>query len=92
MQYISFYKDRLPFKPKTNVVIYFDVMGVGRKYYSWVIEENYDRIVREFRRGGLELFLKEKHLRKSLYDKLAGGISFKKAMAEEDYFVDEDPK
>lgn len=22
MQYISFYKNRLPFKPKTNVVIY----------------------------------------------------------------------
>ena len=45
MQYISFYKDRLPFKPKSNVVIYFDVMGVGRKFYYGAIEENYDRIV-----------------------------------------------
>jgi hypothetical protein len=54
MQYISFYKERLPFKPKSNVVIYFDVMGVGRKYYSSIIESNYDRIVNEFRRGGLE--------------------------------------
>jgi hypothetical protein len=56
MQYISFYKDRLPFKPKTNVVIYFDVMGVGLKRYSFIIENNYDRIVREFRRGGLEFY------------------------------------
>jgi hypothetical protein len=54
MQYISFYKDRLPFKPKSNVVIYFDVMGVGRKYYTWVIERYYRLIVNEFRRGGLE--------------------------------------
>lgn len=54
MHYISFYKSRLPFKPKSNVVIYFDVMGVGRKHYSWVIEENYDWIVNEFRRGELE--------------------------------------
>ena len=54
MQYISFYKDRLPFKPKSNVVIYFDVMGIGRKLYYGIIEEFYDQIVREFRRGGLE--------------------------------------
>lgn len=54
MQYISFYKDRLPFKPKSNVVIYFDVMGIGRKYYYSVIDEFYDQIVREFQRGGLE--------------------------------------
>ena len=54
MQYISFYKDRLPFKPKSNVVIYFDVTGLGMKLYSHVINEYYDRIVREFRRGGLE--------------------------------------
>jgi len=54
MQYISFYKDRLPFKPKSNVVIYFDVMGVGRKYYTRVIERYYPLIVNEFRRGGLE--------------------------------------
>lgn len=39
MQYISFYKDRLPFKPKSNVVIYFDVMGIGRKYYYSVIDD-----------------------------------------------------
>lgn len=54
MQYICFYKDRLPFKPKSNVVIYFDVMGVGRKYYSWLIERYYKQIVNEFRHGGLE--------------------------------------
>jgi hypothetical protein len=54
MQYISFYKNRLPFKPKTNVVIYFDVTGIGMKRYYSVINEYYDRIVEEFRRGGLE--------------------------------------
>ena len=54
MQYISFYKNRLPFKPKTNVVIYFDVTGIGMKRYYGVISEYYDRIVEEFRRGGLE--------------------------------------
>ena len=54
MQYISFYKDRLPFKPKSNVVIYFDVMGIGRKYYTRVIERYYPLIVNEFQRGGLE--------------------------------------
>lgn len=54
MQYISFYKNRLPFKPKTNVIIYFDVTGIGMKRYYSVISEYYDRIVAEFRRGGLE--------------------------------------
>ena len=54
MQYISFYKDRLPFKPKSNVVIYFDVTGIGMKLYYHVINRYYDRIVDEFRRGGLE--------------------------------------
>ena len=54
MQYISFYKNRLPFKPKTNVIIYFDVTGIGMKRYYSVINEYYDRIVDEFRRGGLE--------------------------------------
>ena len=54
MQYISFYKNRLPFKPKTNVIIYFDVTGIGMKRYYSVINEYYDRIVAEFRRGGLE--------------------------------------
>ena len=54
MQYISFYKDRLPFKPKSNVVIYFDVTGIGAKRYYHVLNEYYDRIVEEFRRGGLE--------------------------------------
>lgn len=54
MQYISFYKDRLPFKPRTDVVIYFDVTGIGMKRYYSVINEYYDRIVEEFRRGGLE--------------------------------------
>ena len=54
MKYISFYKNRLPFKPKSNVVIYFDVTGIGRKLLYMVIDEHYDRIVEEFRRGGLE--------------------------------------
>ena len=54
MQYISFYKDRLPFKPKSNVVIYFDVTGIGMKLYYGIIDEYYDQIVREFLRGGLE--------------------------------------
>ena len=54
MQYIRFYKDRLPFKPKSNVVIYFDVTGIGMKLYYGIINEYYDQIVREFRRGGLE--------------------------------------
>ena len=39
MQYISFYKDRLPFKPKLNVVIYFDVTGIGMKLYYGVIDK-----------------------------------------------------
>ena len=54
MQYISFYKDRLPFKPKTNVVIYFDVTGIGMKRYYATIKCYYDRIVAAFQRGGLE--------------------------------------
>ena len=47
MQYISFYKDRLPFKPKSNVVIYFDVTGIGMKRYYGVISNYYERIVEE---------------------------------------------
>lgn len=54
MQYISFYKSRLPFKPKSNVVIYFDAMGVGLKKYYQLLHEEYDLLVEEFRRGGLE--------------------------------------
>ena len=54
MQYISFYKERLPFKPKTNVVIYFDVMGVGMKLFYDALYVHYESIVSEFRRGGLE--------------------------------------
>ena len=54
MQYIRFYKNRLPFKPNTNVVIYFDVTGIGQKLYYHVINQYYDRIEKEFRRGGLE--------------------------------------
>lgn len=55
MQYISFYKDRLPFKPKSNVVIYFDAMGIIDKHRpSMVIDDCYDEIMHEFRRGGLE--------------------------------------
>ena len=48
MQYISFYKDRLPFKPKTNVVIYFDVMDLGAKKYYHVLYDFYDVLVEEF--------------------------------------------
>ena len=54
MQYISFYKDRLPFKPKTNVVIYFDAMNIGVKKYYEILYEDYDMLVETFRRGGLE--------------------------------------
>ena len=54
MQYISFYKDRLPFKPKTNVVIYFDAMDIGVKKYYEILYEDYDMLVETFRRGGLE--------------------------------------
>ncbi len=54
MQYISFYKDRLPFKPKTNVVIYFDAMNIGVKKYYEILYEHYDMLVEAFRRGGLE--------------------------------------
>ena len=54
MQYISFYKDRLPFKPKTNVVIYFDVMQLGAKKYYEILYDYYDILVEEFRRCGLE--------------------------------------
>jgi len=54
MQYISFYKDRLPFKPKSNVVIYFDAMGLGVKKYYQLLHEEYDCVVENFRLGGLE--------------------------------------
>ena len=39
--------------------------------------------------GTKAMFMKEKRSRKSFYDKLASGMSFKKAMAEEDYFIDD---
>ena len=39
--------------------------------------------------GTKAMFMREKRSRKSFYDKLASGISFKKAMAEEDYFIDD---
>ena len=70
MQYISFYKNRLPFKPKTNVVIYFDVTGIGRKRYYSVISEYYDRIVEEFRRGGLEFCFLPKIAHDMDYEKI----------------------
>lgn len=38
--------------------------------------------------GTKAMFMKDRRSRKSLYDKLARGMSFKKAMAEEDYFID----
>lgn len=57
MQYIRFYKDRLPFKPKSNVVIYFDAMGrVVKKearYYD-IFLDYYEAYAEEFQRGGLE--------------------------------------
>lgn len=40
-------------------------------------------------KGTKAMFMKEKRSRKAFYDKLARGMSFKKAMAEEDYFVDD---
>ena len=40
--------------------------------------------------GTKAMFRKELRSRKSFYDKLARGISRKQAMAEEDYFVDDD--
>ena len=40
--------------------------------------------------GTKAMFMKEKLSRKSFYGKLARGMSFKKAMTEEDYFVDDD--
>lgn len=39
--------------------------------------------------GTKAMFMKEKRSRKSFYDKLARGMSFKKAMVEEDYFKDD---
>ena len=39
--------------------------------------------------GTKAMFMKEKRSRKSFYEKLARGISFKKAMDEEGYFIDE---
>lgn len=54
MQYISFYKNRLPFKPKTNVVIYFDAMDIGVKKYYEILYEHYNMLVEAFRHGGLE--------------------------------------
>lgn len=39
--------------------------------------------------GTKAMFMKEKRSRKAFYDKLARGMSFKKAMAEEDFFVDD---
>jgi Mg-chelatase subunit ChlD len=39
--------------------------------------------------GTKAMFMKEKRSRKAFYDKLARGVSFKKAMDEEDYFVDD---
>ena len=41
-------------------------------------------------KGTKTMFAKEQRSRTAFYNKLARGISFKKAMAEEDYFVDDD--
>ena len=40
-------------------------------------------------KGTKAMFMKEKRSRKAFYDKLARGMSFKRAMFEEDYFVDD---
>ena len=40
-------------------------------------------------KGTKAMFMKEQRSRKAFYDKLARGMSFKKAMSEEDYFVDD---
>lgn len=42
MQHISFYKDRLPFHPRSNVVIYFDVTGISAKRYYDLIITHYE--------------------------------------------------
>jgi Mg-chelatase subunit ChlD len=39
--------------------------------------------------GSKKMFMKDRRSRKALYDKLARGISLKRAMAEEDYFADD---
>lgn len=54
MQSISFYKDRLPFKPKSDVVIFFDVTGAGKTQFYPFLEDIYDVVVDLFRRAGLE--------------------------------------
>ncbi len=52
MEYISFYKDRLPFKPKSTVVIYFDVMGVKDKFFYITFDRYYEYILETFQHGG----------------------------------------
>ncbi len=54
MQHLRFYKSKLPFTPRANVVIYFDVTGIGHKLYYHVLNRYYELIVLEFHRGGLE--------------------------------------
>lgn len=54
MEYISFYKNRLPFTPRTNMVIYFDVMGISQKLFGRALDKYYEYIVSEFHRGSLE--------------------------------------
>lgn len=70
MPYISFYKDRLPFKPRKNVVIYFDVTGIGIKRYYWTFHDYYYHIVEEFRRNGLEFCFLPKTARDMDFDKI----------------------
>ena len=70
MQYISFYKERLPFKPRTNVVIYFDVTGIGQKFFYTTLNERYESIVSAFRRGGLEFCFLPKIARDMDLDKI----------------------
>ena len=70
MPYISFYKDRLPFKPRKNVVIYFDVTGIGIKRYYWTFHDYYYHIVEEFRRNGLEFCLLPKTAQDMDLDKI----------------------
>ena len=70
MQYISFYKERLPFKPRTNVVIYFDVAGIGQKFFYTTLNKRYESIVSAFRRGGLEFCFLPKIARDMDLDKI----------------------
>lgn len=57
MKYLRFYKNRLPFKPTTSQVIYFDESAISIKLGHPVarfVDSNYAFIYNSFRRAGLE--------------------------------------